>query len=67
MTYRFYARPKHENRIDADLLGREVTLHDEVGQHRNSYKKVMISNNLTLQKGIKSHHSLLLQEVINCL
>ena len=39
MTYRFYARPKHENRIDADLLGREVTLHDEVGQHRNSYKK----------------------------
>ena len=39
MTYRFYARPKHENRIDTDLLGREVALHDEVGQHRNSYKK----------------------------
>ena len=66
MTYRFYARPKHENRIDADLLGREVTLHDEVGQHRNSYNKVKISNNFTLQNGIKSLH-LLLQEVINCL
>ena len=56
MTYRFYARPKHENRIDADLLGREVTLHDEIRQHRNSYNKVKSTNNFTLQKGIKSLH-----------